>query len=252
MIRLAGSFSAVARRRRRLTGTDLAGATRDVLMAARRPVSSHRQLPLIRRSYGGVRALGALTVAVAVLIGCSSALAAASPQPPAASYLFSIPTASGSLTGPNDQHLTLRLTGTRDYLTRFTDRPLRQAFVVANVDFAKRFKGYFADSDPNAVLTYTPRGSQIPVSIVLTIGQPRWNATRSTWTFPATRIRKQPDNLPGFHIKPPSIPNPRSFKQATLFIDSTSLGHNDNPTLPPGGCLEYPQLCGGKSPKVQK
>jgi hypothetical protein len=142
-----------------------------------------------------------------------------------------------SLTGHNDQHLTLRLTDTRDYLTRFTDRPLRQAFVVANVDFAKRFKGYFASSKPNAVLTYTPHGSQIPVSIVLTIGQPRWNAKRSTWTFPATRIRKQPDNLPGFHIKPPFIPNPRSFKQATLFIDDSTWVVNGCIIQPHTGCV---------------
>jgi hypothetical protein len=40
--------------------------------------------------------------------------------------------------------------------------------------------------------------------------------------FPATRIRKQPDNLPDatVHIKPPVIPNPHTFKHATLFIDS--------------------------------
>ena len=39
------------------------------------------------------------------------------------------------------------------YLTRFTDRPLRQAAVVANVDFARRFNGYFAGAQPNAVLS---------------------------------------------------------------------------------------------------
>jgi hypothetical protein len=87
--------------------------------------------------------------------------------------------------------------------------------------FAPRFKIYFAGSRPNAALTYTPSGTKIPVSIVLTIGQPRWHAQRHTWTFPATRIRKQPDNLPGttVHIKPPSIPNPRRFASATLLID---------------------------------
>jgi hypothetical protein len=166
--------------------------------------------------------VGALAVCVGALVACSSAVAAPTAPPAAPQYLFSIPSGSGSLIGPNDKHLTLRLSGARSYLTRFTNRPLRQAFVVANVNFAKRFKGYFATSKPNAVLTYTPRGSQIPVSIVLTIGQPRWNAKRHTWTFPATRIRKQPDNLPGFHLKPPFIRNPRSFNQATLFIDDST------------------------------
>lgn len=74
---------------------------------------------------------------------------------------------------PNDHHLTLRLTDTRDYLTQFTDRPLRQAFVVANVDFARRFISCFARGAPNAVLTFTHPGTQIPDSIVLTIRHPR-------------------------------------------------------------------------------
>ena len=68
------------------------------------------------------RALALLGVAMGGLIGGDSAIAAASPRALTPSYLFSIPTASGSLAGRNDRHLTLRLTGTRDYLTRFTDR----------------------------------------------------------------------------------------------------------------------------------
>jgi uncharacterized protein YjbI with pentapeptide repeats len=168
------------------------------------------------------RRLAAFTVGLGALLACGSAVAASTTRPAVPHYLFSVPTATGSLTGPNDHHLTLRLTRARDYLTRFTDRPLRQAAVVANVDFARRFHGYFTGSNPNAVLTYTPHGAQIPVSIVLTIGQPRWNAQHFTWTFPATRIRKKPDHLPGttIHIKPPLIPTPRSFNHATLLIDT--------------------------------
>jgi hypothetical protein len=167
---------------------------------------------------------GALLVAlVGALLGHAPAIAATAPAP-GPSYLFSIPTASGTLTGPTGRGLTLRLIGTRDYLTRFTERPLRDASVVANVDFARRFKTYFANSAPNAVLTYTPPGARIPVSIVLTIGHPRWNADQDTWTFSARRIRRQPDDVPGtsIHINPPPIPNPRTFKTATLLIDASS------------------------------
>ena len=140
-------------------------------------------------------------------------------------YLWAIPSASGSLTGPNDQHLTLRLAGVRNYLTRFTDRPVRQAYVVANVDFVSRFKHYFADSNPNAVLSYSLGGKTIPIAIVLQVGQPRWDPKALTLTFPATRIRKREDDLPDttVHIKPPFIPNPRHFDQAGLFIDSASV-----------------------------
>jgi hypothetical protein len=124
-----------------------------------------------------------LVVSVGALLGCGPAIAATAPPTPAPSYLFSIPTASGTLTGPSGRQLTLRLIGARDYLTRFTDRPLRDASVVANVDFARRFKTYFANSAPNAVLTYTPSGARIPVSIVLTVKHPRWSADHDTWTY---------------------------------------------------------------------
>jgi hypothetical protein len=167
--------------------------------------------PLIG-GFRAVAALATLTVAVAVaaLTGCSSVLAATSGEPIAASTLFSIPTASGSLTGANDQHLTLRLTGTRDYLTRFTDRPLPQAFVVINGDFARRFKQYAAGSRPGAVLTFTRADGRIPVSIELTVRRPRWDAHRRTWSFAATRIRKPIDNAA------------RHFTRATLLIDGSA------------------------------
>jgi uncharacterized protein YjbI with pentapeptide repeats len=212
-------------------------------MAMIRPTDRPVLLTELRRRVTSTKlisyqAIAGLAVVGCALLACGPAMAAGTPAPPssppgprfsspsaeAPQYLFSIPTASGSLIGRSDKHLTLRLIGARRYLTRFTDRPLREAFVVANVAFARRFHGYFASSEPNAVLTYTPPGAQIPVSIVLTIGQPRWNARHHTWTFPATRIRKKPDNLPGttVHIKPPYIPNPRSFGPATLVIDDSA------------------------------
>jgi len=206
-----------------------------------------RAVRLVRRSelnrwrgwrYGPLLAV----VVVGGLWAAGSASAASAPPAVTPSYLFSIPTASGSLTGRNDQHLTLRLTRTRDYLTRFTDRPLRQATVVANVDFARRFASYFADSPPNAVLTYTPRGARIPVSIVLTITAPHWSPKHSTWTFQATRIRKTSDTLPGStnHIKPPPIPNPHTFTNATLLIDDTEGGCD----LVPSAECEFATLAG--------
>jgi uncharacterized protein YjbI with pentapeptide repeats len=171
-----------------------------------------------RRSRDRSRALVTLTVVVAALTGCSSALAAATPGPVAPSYLFSIPSASGSLTGADDQHLTLRLTGTRGYLTRFSDRPVPQSLVVANVAFARRFT-HFASSRSNAVLTYTQSGRQIPVSIVLTIGQPRWDVRHHSWTFSASRIRKRADNAgTDIYVKAPPIPARRNFTRATLVI----------------------------------
>ena len=137
-------------------------------------------------------------------------------------YLWAIPSAAGSLTGPDDQHLTLRLVGVRNYLTRFTDRPVRRAYVVANVDFVRRFKDYFADSKPNAVLSYSVGGKAIPTAVVLQLGQPRWDLKTSSMTFPARRTPHMEDDLPDttVHITPRFIPNPRHFDKAGLFIDS--------------------------------
>jgi uncharacterized protein YjbI with pentapeptide repeats len=176
-----------------------------------------------RPSRGGSRALATLTVAAAALTGCSSALAATTPGPTGPSHLFSIPSASGSLTGANDQHLTLRLTGTRDYLARFNNRPLRQASVISSVAFARRFTHSFGSSRSNAVLTYTQPGGQIPVSIVLAIGKPRWDARHHSWTFSARWIHKQTDNALASTIygTPPRSPTPRSFTHATLLIDDS-------------------------------
>jgi Pentapeptide repeats (8 copies) len=226
-MRLAGTPRLVRGQRRRGREADLASPILGGRgMPDRAPLPPRRHRSRERGSHGSspVAVAVAVAMAMASLMSCGSAFAATPASVPAASYLFSIPTASGSLTGPDDRHLTLRLTGARDYLTRFTDRPLRDASVVADVDFARRFETYFAGSAPNAVLSYTPRGAQIPVSIVLTIRQPRWNGQHHTWTFPASRVRKQPDNLPDttVHIKPPLIPNPGSFTQATLMIDGTS------------------------------
>lgn len=169
--------------------------------------------------------LAALTAGCGDTRTVTSKLPAATPARQQLDYLWAIPSASGSLTGRNDQHLTLRLIGVRNYLTRFTERPVRKAYVVANVDFARRFKHYFAASNPNAVLSYSTGGRATPIAIVLQLGQPRWGPKTSTLTFPAKRIPHMEDDLPDttVHIKPPFIPNPRHFDKAGLFIDSASV-----------------------------
>lgn len=148
-----------------------------------------------RRRSGPIAVLG---VAVALLLLASSTLFAATAQRQQVNYLWAVPGASGSLTGPNDQRLTLRLVGVRNYVTRFTDRPVRQAVVDSNADFVRRFKTFFADSNPNAVLSYSEDGRKIPLAIVLQIGQPRWNPKTSTLTFSAVRIPHIEDDLPPF------------------------------------------------------
>jgi hypothetical protein len=193
--------------------------TRGCLADAERSAARFRWDGRVKRPVALVGAIAASLVVVAI---GTSTLSAATPARQQLNYMWAIPGASGSLIGRNDQHLTLRLVGVRNYLTRFTDRPVRNAYVVANVDFVRRFKSYFADSHPNAVLSYSLGGKAIPTAVVLELGQPRWDPKTATLTFPAKRIPRMEDNLPDttVHIKPRFIPNPRHFDKAGLFIDS--------------------------------
>ena len=170
------------------------------------------------------RAMAAFGLAVGMLLVATSTSFAATAAPQQLNYLWSIPSASGSLTGRDNQHLVLRLVGVRDDSTRFTDRPVSQAYVVANADFVRRFKRYFATANPNAVLSFSKAGQRIPTQIVLRISHPRWRPKTSTLTFRAVRIVKREDDLPDttVHVKPPVIRNPRRFEQASLFIDSAA------------------------------
>ena len=176
----------------------------------------------LRRRRGAIAAFG---LTVGMLLVASSTLSAATASRHQFNYLWSIPSARGSLSGRDDQHLVLRLTGLRDYLTRFTDRPVRRAYVVANADFVRRFRSYFANANPNAVLSFSKDGNSIPTEIVLEIEQPRWNPKTSTLTFRAVRIPRMEDDLPdaSVHVKPILIRNPRHFDHASLFIDSGSV-----------------------------
>jgi len=141
-----------------------------------------------------------------------------------ASYLWSQDASGGSLRGPSDDELTLELRGLRRYVTRFTDHPARDAAIAANRDFYARWDERFALDPPNGVLTYRVEGEPQPVSIVLTLSDPKFDAKNGSVRYAAVRIRKQPDTLPGTSTEliPPVIPNPRSFGAASLFIDSGS------------------------------
>ena len=141
---------------------------------------------------------------------------------PAASYLWSLTGSHGSLVGPSDENLTLTISGAPRFMTRFTDRPLRQAFVVANRSFVSRWPSYFSSSAPNAVLAFSTPASPHPLNIVLTLSKPRWNPQTSTWTFHAARILKQMENLPGSPaLSTQRIPTPKTFTGASLMIDAS-------------------------------
>jgi hypothetical protein len=161
--------------------------------------------------------------------------------PPAApaSWLFVEDAAGGTITGPDDQHLKLKLNKVRKYITEFTDRPIRQADAVPNADFFTAWPQMFAGDPPNAVLSYSLPGQPQPLNIVLTLTYPQYDALKRTVSYDAVRILQatdiyldNPDLAPFQTHKTPS-----KFGKASLFIDDATYAVGG--TGPNGGIIFY-------------
>ena len=127
---------------------------------------------------GSVKAAQAAPAALA-LAKDDPAAAAGAGKSSEVEYLFAQAYQGGTLSGPDDKHLTLTVRGLRKHVTAFTDRPDRAAHLIANADFYRMWDPWFAGDPPNAVLSFTPKGAEEPVGLVVEISHPRWNATRT-------------------------------------------------------------------------
>ena len=103
-------------------------------------------------------AASALIAAMAAVCLVASSAPAQAANP---SYLFTVQAAAGS-TSPGqtskgeDERFTLTLRGV-DPVTKFADRPLRAASVISPAALVSNWDSWFADSPPNAVLTFAGR-----------------------------------------------------------------------------------------------
>lgn len=151
-----------------------------------------------------------------------AAAAAARTRHSRETFLFAQTAAGGSLRGSGDR-LTLTLTGVGGWVTRFADRPARDAQAVDVRDFLTRWRQRFATSPPNAVLSFRVAGEATPRTIVLELSRPRYDAAARTATYAARRIVERADALPGArHPRQPVVePTPRAFAGASLFIDDS-------------------------------
>ena len=133
-------------------------------------------------------------------------------------WLFVQDAASGTLVGTDDQNLTLTLENVRLYTSAFSDRPDRLAAALPNQKFVENWAIGFASSPPNATLSYRRAGSVRPTNIVLTLTSPSYDAKKHTITYKAAvvfrTLSNDVPNAPGY-----SIPIPKSFGAASLFID---------------------------------
>lgn len=139
------------------------------------------------------------------------------------SFLWVQTATNGTITGDGEE-LVLTLEGVPDHLIRFTDRPMRDADVVAPEDTARRWSEFFATSAPNATLTYQLDGSDAPSVLALTLGQPTYDQEAATMTYPATVLGLEPDHLPDATrtVDTPEVEIPEEFGAASLFIDSAT------------------------------
>ena len=164
----------------------------------------------------------------------------ATPPSEPVSWLFVEDAAGGTITGPDDEHLKLKLNKVRKYITAFTDRPIRQADALPNADFFTDWPQMFAGDPPNAVLSYSLPSQSQPLNIVLTLTNPQYDALKRTVSYDAVRILQATD----IYLHDPDLApfqthkTPQRFGKASLFIDdATTYAVGD--TGPAGGIVFY-------------
>lgn len=204
-----------------------------------------------------------LTLMTAVLAGAAVPVATAAPtSPPSAEeqFLFTLEATRGATVtrkGPAhvDEMFTLRLSDIGQ-ITRFADRPFRDADVITPRQLVAGWPIWFAESAPNAVLSYSTGPRKRPQSIVVMLNNPR--VSGNTITFSAVRIYRKHDPAVAGTWKRPTTP--KTFTQASLFIDdaapteTTAIGRTDlswgATTLTYSGGDSVTATCGSATPTV--
>jgi hypothetical protein len=164
-------------------------------------------------------AASALIAAMAAVCLVASSAPAQAANP---SYLFTVQAVAGSTvlgqtSKGEDERFTLTMRGV-DPVTKFADRPLRAASVISPAALVSNWDSWFADSPPNAVLTFAGRAGEAPQSIVVTLTKPRYERAGHTLTFTASRTyRTVEPSEKGKGWKRPATP--RTFTSVSLFID---------------------------------
>ena len=159
------------------------------------------------------------SIALNIILAFSNPAQAATP-----SYLFTVQAIAGSTISiqagkGEDERFTLTLRGV-DPVTKFADRPFRTASVISPATLVTNWKAWFANSPPNAVLTFSNGSSKAPSSFVMQLTRPKYDQTKRTLSFTAVRIYRSHDpSLKGFTWQRPTTP--RIFTGASLFIDNS-------------------------------
>lgn len=167
------------------------------------------------------------TISMLTLGGCSadaekpSASADAVSSSRDVAYLWAVGASDASLVTSGDTTF-LELRGVESTLTRFSDRPHREASEVDLRDFLARWDGRFAEVPPNAVLSYETEPDTAPVQVVVEISRPRFDEATSTIVFAARRLGLTPDRLKGADhpVEEHEVVVPPHTGPVSVFIDS--------------------------------
>ena len=169
-----------------------------------------------------IRTAATAMVAVASMSVVGIALPTSMAQASTPASLFTVQSVAGSIVlgrpvKGEDERFTLRLNGV-DPVTKFADRPFRAATVMSPSALVSNWDAWFADSPPNAVLTFAKSAGKAPQSIVVTLSRPRWDKGNRTLLFTATRTYRtmDPSEKGSGWTRPET---PRRFTSASLFID---------------------------------
>jgi hypothetical protein len=125
------------------------------------------------------------------------------------------------MTAGGEDNFTLTLRDSAAQVIWFSDRPERHYGHVPIEKFVGAWKEFgFAKDPPNAALTLL-RGDDKEDTVIVKLGQPRYDAARDTLSFPAHRLVHAPGRLADFESdNDGSVPE--RFADASLFIDDTS------------------------------
>jgi hypothetical protein len=163
-----------------------------------------------------------LLILSVALIGLQPARAQSLELP---SMLWVQDAAGGTLTGDDPEHMVLTLRNVRDHVTQFSDKPVRLTSLVSNSIFFFNWPMEFEKNPPNATLSYRLGSDPRPQNLVMTISNPQYDAKKKTVTYHASVMVPNPQILQTAleDIKPYFKKLPKSFKSASLFIDSAKI-----------------------------
>lgn len=175
-----------------------------------------------------------LAASLLLLVAASPATAApAQPKAKSVQSLFVLNASQGSLSHHGGKRWTLRLGRSAPLVTRFTDRPVRQADTTRLRTFIRQWRAYgFTADPPNAALVVAgaPEGRDV---FVFTLRRPRISGR--TVVFSATPVGATTAGLSAFAGRADGLPGlrrigaradtarPIRFASSSLFIDGGEL-----------------------------